>query len=692
MTTTFTLSITFSLRDGKEIRYEGEWSGERRWDLPKDWVELRVSPIEMAQEETPDDLADLLIENFGRGPFYDHKPLLNEKSDIIKKIKQIPSMDEIAGITVQSSLDDGNGKRNEQLFEYTSDTKLMTGTHKGDDFLLGDRFGDLTFREAVILALPRYAQADGTFKGIFLNETEEEKYQRLYREFNEKMEALDKEYGNAKDAYLANLKRFPSYPDVEQAKQFMDYNAKIEFPDKYIMVYGCPEAEVLSKEIEKRGAFYRDRAIKKADYFVLWDPDDVDGRHHSAIEKMLGFRERGGEAVFVTAYQLWKSLSDGKTSSMSEEELEILNLEREEKKILDEMEKIRGKIAEEKEKLEAKILKEKEKQRKKAEKEQAKSPKKAPAKNTGPAPEKEPVKQTAKKEDPLTGILRSAAESNGLTLDDLYNIIGVDDDNIDLSDLDLDDEDEEGDETEKQLDSELISELEDAVKNLERAYAGKPRFASYTAMKNEIPSYNWDYLQFIIKNSVHSTPATYFREKTSLIKAGPNKNLPIGTDKAEAPKAAPAKAPAKKEPVKKAAPEKAPAAKPAPAPKVPAPKPALAPAPKPVPAPVLKPAPAPKPTSIPTVDRAAEERQRQAAEQARQEEISRKQAEAEKNRNEIQQSLDRTANTLQKMTDILEQIVSLEKERDQARGLFAAFRRNRINRQIEELKRQLENI
>ena len=54
----FSLSILFSLHDGKEIRYEGKWSGERRWDLPNDWIEVRVSPIEMANAETPENLAE----------------------------------------------------------------------------------------------------------------------------------------------------------------------------------------------------------------------------------------------------------------------------------------------------------------------------------------------------------------------------------------------------------------------------------------------------------------------------------------------------------------------------------------------------------------------------------------------------------------------------------------------------------
>ena len=134
-------------------------------------------------------------------------------------------------------------------------------------------------------------------------------------------------------------------------------------------MYGCPESSALSREIEKRGASFRDRAIKKANYFVIWDPFDQDGYHHSTIEDMLTFRDRGGEAVFVTAFQLWKALSEEDT--MSEEEIEMLNLEREEKRILTEMDKLQDMITKQKEIIEEKLKKETEKQKKKAEKEEA---------------------------------------------------------------------------------------------------------------------------------------------------------------------------------------------------------------------------------------------------------------------------------------------------------------------------------
>ena len=189
----FSLSILFSLHDGKEIRYEGKWSGERRWDLPNDWIEVRVSPIEMANAETPENLAELLIDNIGRGMFYEHKPILDEKSQIIQDIKTIHSMDEIATITLVAVLDDGKDRSFEQRFEYDADTKLMRGFSKGTAFLLSEElYGDLRFSEAMYLNLPRYEQGDGTHQAVFYNETDEEKAQRLWNEFNEKMESFEK--------------------------------------------------------------------------------------------------------------------------------------------------------------------------------------------------------------------------------------------------------------------------------------------------------------------------------------------------------------------------------------------------------------------------------------------------------------------------------------------------------------------
>lgn len=215
--------------------------------------------------------------------------------------------------------------------------------------------------------------------------------------------------------------------------------------------------------------------------------------------------------------------------------------------------------------------------------------KKEPEKKA-PAPKKEPVKKAApakkKAEDPLIAFMRSAAESRGLTLEDL---LGPEDDgDLDLGDFVM--EDDEDDE----LVLEFKKDVEDIIEQLTKKYNGKPRFASYAALKKENPDVFWEDAEDTIKNYIHSTPAAYFKE-AGLVRSGQAKEQLIGkaAEKKEAPEAEAAKKepvkkePEKKEPAKKAeAPKAKPAPKKEPAKKA-APKPAAKPAPKPAPAPAV---------------------------------------------------------------------------------------------------------
>lgn len=375
----FSLFLLFSLRDGKKIRYEEEWNYE--FDIENGWIDVRVSPIEMANEENPESLTRLLIDHIVKGAIMKFKPILDEESQIIQDIKTIHSMNEIATITLASVLEEGKDHRLEQRFEYDADSKIMKGFSKGVAFLSYQELCDdpdlsldgylnfFSFTEAHDLNLPRYKQEDGTHFAVFYNETDEEKNQRLWNEFNAKMELFEKEYGNAKDAYLANLKHFPIYPDVERAKQIINYDIKVDFRNKYILICGCPESSALINEIERRGGIYKSNAAKRIDYYILWDPDNLDGRHYSSIKSMLNFRDYGGEAVFVTAYQLWKALKYD-FAPLSSDEIEIVYYEREEKQILSEIDKLRTMIDKQKEAIEKKKKKEEEKLKQKAEKEE----------------------------------------------------------------------------------------------------------------------------------------------------------------------------------------------------------------------------------------------------------------------------------------------------------------------------------
>ena len=357
----FTLIISFTLRDGKKIKYKGNGNGEICG------LELSASPIDMARCESVESLAQLLKDSITTDGYTDNKPILKDGSKFIKEILSIPSMENIKKITVTGKLEGQNGDLWDREFDYDADTKKMIGTEEGADFPDEGRGGNLTFSEAYSMSYRPGEERDGVMTYVYYNETMEEREERLYNEFQEDMIDCETKFGNAKDAFEANLKKkgYPDSPVMLRMKELMNYDVVPEFMDKSFVVSDGEGNPGLLKKISKRGGLARSDSVKSAHYFVLWD--FIERR----VEKMIGFHDRGAETVFITAYQVWKALNGAKTVELSDDELEMLNLEREEQKILAEIERVKAKMNEEIEKQEAKRRKEEERLQKKAEKEQA---------------------------------------------------------------------------------------------------------------------------------------------------------------------------------------------------------------------------------------------------------------------------------------------------------------------------------
>ncbi len=318
----FTLTINYSLRNGEKYRFQAEGD-----DDFNGVIELCKSPIDMANCENIDALAQLLMESITQIEYGKERPKLKRTSKFVKEVLSIPSMEDIKKITVSGKLRGQNGDRWDRSFVYDTDTKEMICSYKGHDFIDEGRGGDLTFLDArADLSSPLYEVRDDTRIYIVYNLPQEEVSKRLFSIFVNRMEKLESQYGNAKDAFLAHIQRFPVDSNLEQAIGLIDFDAKIQFMDNEFVLPQCLFIGQLMDEIKKRGGSYKYAPLKRAQYYVLWAPNG------KALGEMLRFKKNGSQTVFVTAYQLWKALMDKSIRVYDQDELDALRTMQEEEK------------------------------------------------------------------------------------------------------------------------------------------------------------------------------------------------------------------------------------------------------------------------------------------------------------------------------------------------------------------------
>lgn len=142
----FTLNLMIELKDGKKLRYEA--LGYEEPFGPGEYAEVSamLSPKELA--ECPDIAA--LVDMLKGGIECCGKPILTDNSRFIKKIRKIPSMQEIAKISVEGTESYGLVEEYTQEYTYDCETKAYTKWVSGEEMedIDGARGGSLYVPDA----------------------------------------------------------------------------------------------------------------------------------------------------------------------------------------------------------------------------------------------------------------------------------------------------------------------------------------------------------------------------------------------------------------------------------------------------------------------------------------------------------------------------------------------------------------
>ncbi len=142
----FTLNLMIELKNGKKLSYEA--LGYEEPFEPGEYKEVSatLSPKELA--ECPDIAA--LVDMLKGGIECCGKPILTDNSRFIKKIRKIPSMQEIAKISVEGTESYGLVEEYTQEYTYDCETKAYTKWVSGEEMedIDGARGGSLYVPDA----------------------------------------------------------------------------------------------------------------------------------------------------------------------------------------------------------------------------------------------------------------------------------------------------------------------------------------------------------------------------------------------------------------------------------------------------------------------------------------------------------------------------------------------------------------
>ena len=270
---------------------------------------------------------------------------MGKDSNLIKELQQVSSVNEIKIINACGKFVFENRVLGERSFSYDADSKIMVGTETGNGELFGEfsewRHEKLDFSESNTMDNdPPKTEQDGVKTWVFYNETDEEKDERLYKEFSEEIVKDRNQFVDLRDAIEAHFqeKGYLTKPAFCRVKELINYNVLPEFMDRVFIV----DIPALVAQIVRFGGLAQQNVSKNAHYFVVWDNNE------RVIKQMLNYQADGSGTVFITPFQVMDALAGAK--QFSKEKQEMLDLDREEKKILDEIEQLKEKIREIKEK------------------------------------------------------------------------------------------------------------------------------------------------------------------------------------------------------------------------------------------------------------------------------------------------------------------------------------------------------
>ena len=142
----FTLNLMIELKNGKKLSYEALGYEEPFEPGEYEEVSATLSPKELA--ECPDIAA--LVDMLKGGIECCGKPILTDNSRFIKKIRKIPSMQEIAKISVEGTESYGLVEEYTQEYTYDCETKAYTKWVSGEKMedIDGARGGSLYVPDA----------------------------------------------------------------------------------------------------------------------------------------------------------------------------------------------------------------------------------------------------------------------------------------------------------------------------------------------------------------------------------------------------------------------------------------------------------------------------------------------------------------------------------------------------------------
>ena len=142
----FTLNLMIELKNGKKLSYEALGYEEPFEPGEYEEVSATLSPKELA--ECPDIAA--LVDMLKGGIECCGKPILTDNSRFIKKIRKIPSMQEIAKISVEGTESYGLLEEYTQEYTYDCETKAYTKWVSGEEMedIDGARGGSLYVPDA----------------------------------------------------------------------------------------------------------------------------------------------------------------------------------------------------------------------------------------------------------------------------------------------------------------------------------------------------------------------------------------------------------------------------------------------------------------------------------------------------------------------------------------------------------------
>lgn len=281
----FTLIVNIKLKDDKPIRYRA-LGGVGEGDEPYYELVATKSPSELGECETVDELADALIESigqngiFGSGAENEDNRILTNRSAIIRKVRSLSSMDEIASIEITGNLDDNHSDNYwHRTFIYDMMTGESTEKEDGEDFEDEGRGGELQFREAYLTH--------------FANEKENRKEETAFTKIKKLIQSDEK------------------------------FDETFSFLEKHFVTTGIWDKEEVKEKIEKRGGIYHKSMVIRADYLVV----NINDPGRVKTERALELLEKGSNLVIISEKQLRKAFRNGKYPILTEEERSRLSEE-----------------------------------------------------------------------------------------------------------------------------------------------------------------------------------------------------------------------------------------------------------------------------------------------------------------------------------------------------------------------------